>query len=648
MATDDTRLAVTLEARVNEFEKAFKRASRASGDNWRKIEKDAKSSATRLQAVYASAGRGVGMAFSAGLGAAGIGGLGAGALFAGANGAARQIAQISAEAQKAGVGVEAFQELGYAARGALVETDALTDGLKELQLRADELVVTGGGSAAEAFQRLGYGADELKQKLADPATLFEDVIERLGHLDRAAQIRVSDELFGGTGGEQFVRLLNQGSGYIARMRQEARDTGNVLDEELVKRAVEIDIAFQRLADTVATNLKGALVEVVALLRDFADMLNATETQSASTLQRRIDLLRAAAENMRKSSMAYALGGGEQGISRRENEANQLQAQLDGRPQRVTINPTGGMGDLSKITTPSSKAADDLAKAYSGMIANAERRIASLNDETATVGMATREAERFRMEQELIAEAQRAGITLTDAQRQTIAALAASYGDAAATAELAAQRFDNAAGAKQFFGDAGMEAAKGFVSDLKDGLSATDALSNALGRLGDRLLDLGLDLALQPLLKALSGGLTSALGFAKGGEVPGFASGGQVRGPGTGTSDSILARVSTGEHIINAKAASRNRTLLEAINAGATFPAFASGGIVGKPALSRAGGAAQNITISPSISVSVEGGSRGPAADQEMANRIGAQVAENVRSLVQEELITQMRPGNLLG
>ncbi|MCB5411026.1 hypothetical protein H0485_13585 [Pseudogemmobacter sp. CC-YST710] len=46
--------------------------------------------------------------------------------------------------------------------------DALTDGLKELNLRADEFVVTGGGSAAEAFERLGYSASELKQKLTDP------------------------------------------------------------------------------------------------------------------------------------------------------------------------------------------------------------------------------------------------------------------------------------------------------------------------------------------------------------------------------------------------------------------------------------------------------------------------------------------------
>lgn len=61
----------------------------------------------------------------------------------------------------------------------------------------------------------------------------------------------------------------------------------------------------------------------------------------------------------------------------------------------------------------------------------------------------------------------------------------------------------------------------------------------------------------------------------------FADGGQVRGPGTGTSDSILARLSAGEHVINAKQAARFRPLLEAINSG-TLPGFASGGAVLSP------------------------------------------------------------------
>lgn len=46
---------------------------------------------------------------------------------------------------------------------------------------------------------------------------------------------------------------------------------------------------------------------------------------------------------------------------------------------------------------------------------------------------------------------------------------------------------------------------------------------------------------------------------------GFARGGPVWGAGTSTSDSILARLSTGEYVINARATRRFRPLLDAIN-----------------------------------------------------------------------------------
>jgi hypothetical protein len=55
----------------------------------------------------------------------------------------------------------------------------------------------------------------------------------------------------------------------------------------------------------------------------------------------------------------------------------------------------------------------------------------------------------------------------------------------------------------------------------------------------------------------------------------FAAGGQVTGPGSGTSDSIMARLSNGEFVVNAKATAQHRQLLEAINA----QHFASGGYV---------------------------------------------------------------------
>ena len=47
----------------------------------------------------------------------------------------------------------------------------------------------------------------------------------------------------------------------------------------------------------------------------------------------------------------------------------------------------------------------------------------------------------------------------------------------------------------------------------------------------------------------------------------FATGGFIRGPGTGTSDSINARLSNGEFVVNAQATRNNLGALHAINNG---------------------------------------------------------------------------------
>lgn len=63
------------------------------------------------------------------------------------------------------------------------------------------------------------------------------------------------------------------------------------------------------------------------------------------------------------------------------------------------------------------------------------------------------------------------------------------------------------------------------------------------------------------------------------EPPGFWSGGHVRGPGTGTSDSILARLSNGEYVLRAAAVQRyGLSFLNRINQ-LRMPRFAGGGLV---------------------------------------------------------------------
>ncbi|MBA5956235.1 tape measure protein [Pseudomonas lactis] len=64
-------------------------------------------------------------------------------------------------------------------------------------------------------------------------------------------------------------------------------------------------------------------------------------------------------------------------------------------------------------------------------------------------------------------------------------------------------------------------------------------------------------------------------------LPGYATGGLINGPGTGTSDSIFARLSNGEYVMSADAVRMFGTgVLDQMNAG-LIPAFATGGGIGE-------------------------------------------------------------------
>ena len=66
-------------------------------------------------------------------------------------------------------------------------------------------------------------------------------------------------------------------------------------------------------------------------------------------------------------------------------------------------------------------------------------------------------------------------------------------------------------------------------------------------------------------------------------LPAFASGGHIKGPGTGTSDSILARLSNGEYVVRAAAVRKyGLNMLHRMN-NMQIPQFATGGLVDKVA-----------------------------------------------------------------
>ena len=344
---------------------AVRRGLMLLGDEGRKalakIERQSKPASKGLLAVNAVAGelRGGMSAMAGRLGAvgAGLGAIGPAGLIAAAGigatvaalvgltrasvNAANELAAIKDEAQQAGAAVETYQALRYAAEEYSVSQDALTDGLKELNLRADEFVTTGGGSAAEAFRRIGLGQDELRDKLGDTGELFLDVVRRMRGLESdAARIRVADEIFGGTGGEQFVRLVAAGEEAIRNLMREARDLGYVMDESLIERADETRDKMNQLQRLIDLQLNSALVDLAPIalgvaeafaqvakwVADVVDGFRDLENQSTRGLERRLEELdEYFANNSRPRG-----GRARRGYDNRLEERERLRKLLKGR------------------------------------------------------------------------------------------------------------------------------------------------------------------------------------------------------------------------------------------------------------------------------------------------------------------------------
>lgn len=161
----------------------------------------------------------------------------------------------------------------------------------------------------------------------------------------------------------------------------------------------------------------------------------------------------------------------------------------------------------------------------------------------------------------------------------------------------------------FFKDIGKGFAESISGAIVFGDSISQSLGNvanaALGQLLQSMIQLSIEFAIAELnasslgtsLSSMGGGgglgglLGSLFGGGGGSEVAagagaifgggsafGFAQGGPVSGAGTGTSDSIVARLSDGEYVMPADKTAQNRELLDAMREG-RMPKFKSGGVV---------------------------------------------------------------------
>lgn len=149
-----------------------------------------------------------------------------------------------------------------------------------------------------------------------------------------------------------------------------------------------------------------------------------------------------------------------------------------------------------IVSSNKKTPDQL---FQGDIAEVQKRIDVLNAEYAAqaklnplindYGFAV---EKAKIQQQLLSEAQKAGVTVTPELAASIEALATNYAKASSASEGLKTSQERLRKSAEEFRDLGRDVVGGFISDLRSGKSAAEALAGALDKVVDKLIDVGLN------------------------------------------------------------------------------------------------------------------------------------------------------------
>lgn len=183
--------------------------------------------------------------------------------------------QIAKTSRQLGIASDAYQELAYAVGlGGASEKDFDT-ALRQLNKQM-EAAAAGNGKAVAAFKSLGISMSEVRA--LNPEEMFMRMSDALSEVDDvAAKTRTTMTLFGESG-NKVATAISGGSSAIAKMRDEARKAGYVMDGKTLKKAEEANDNFTRaqlqmhgvlrqLGAEVMPAINEALEYFIQLIRD---------------------------------------------------------------------------------------------------------------------------------------------------------------------------------------------------------------------------------------------------------------------------------------------------------------------------------------------------------------------------------------------
>jgi lambda family phage tail tape measure protein len=287
---------------------------------------------------------------------------------------------IGKTADQIGLGVEALQELRFAAKASGVEQQTLDVALQRFTRRAAE-AAQGTGEAKDALAQMGIALRDQSGNLRSSEDLLGDVADAFARIeDPAERVRLAFKLFDSEG-VALVNLLHGGSDALDEMRERARDLGIVLDEHLVRDAERARTELDTLSQVISANLTRAALEAAPVIADLSSWLadvagkagiawerlfDAPEEKSLRTLRYELDLASSTIEKLEgrirelqeSPTLGFTTFLDTAQINALETKLDELRRARDQTQARIAF--LEGPPDTGAPAAPSAPAPDDTA------------------------------------------------------------------------------------------------------------------------------------------------------------------------------------------------------------------------------------------------------------------------------------------------
>lgn len=172
-------------------------------------------------------------------------------------------------ADKIGLTTDELQALGHAAATAGVSQTSFEQAMQRFTRRTAE-AVQGSGELVQTYKDLGIGLTDANGQMRATTDILDDFADKLAAAPNdAEQLRLAFKAFDSEGAV-MVNLLRQGSDALEDLKQQARDTGIILESDLLDQAEALSDRMDLLSKQLRATIYPVLIQVAEVATTVAE------------------------------------------------------------------------------------------------------------------------------------------------------------------------------------------------------------------------------------------------------------------------------------------------------------------------------------------------------------------------------------------